>query len=465
LSVLVQKLDRIEARAAIDAILETGLLLKDKILYAWHGEAWDALGYDSWDDLCAQELHALELEIPRDDRREIVMSLRKEGMSLRAIASATGVGKSTIERDLASVPPNQENGTLEVIDVDAEEDSGDWYCQGGGHDVAAAIPSEQVGSRLCCPQCADEWRPPTVVKGRNGKSYTAPKPKPTPPPPPPKPQTMLTLFTHEGTPVQYPQPQSKPTFNNTSGPGISWAEWSWNPVTGCLHGCDYCYAREIANSNRAAATYPVGFTPLFHSERLDAPVNTSIPMQYRDDSHEPCGDGKCKICAYRRVFVCSMADLYGRWVPDEWIEKVHASMLDSPQWQYILLTKFPSRYVGLALPDGAFVGTSVDEQKRVRIAQDAFAKLPDNVIKWLSLEPLREPLQFDDLSMFDWVVIGAQTATTQPSGFLPAFAPEFDWVVDIYQKAREAGCKVHFKPNIMDGKPGMRFPDEYPTGH
>ena len=81
-----------------------------------------------------------------------------------------------------------------------------------------------------------------------------------------------------------------------------------------------------------------------------------------------------------------------------------------------------------------------------------------------SLEPLREPLQFDDLSMFDWVVIGAQTATTQPDGFLPAFAPEFDWVVDIYRKAREAGCKVHFKPNIMDGKPGMRFPDEYPTG-
>jgi protein gp37 len=278
---------------------------------------------------------------------------------------------------------------------------------------------------------------------------------------------MLTLFTNDGTPVEYPQPQSAATFNETTGDGISWAGWSWNPVTGCLHGCDYCYARDIATSNRFSSAYPVGFTPLFHSERLDAPANTIIPAKYRDEEHQSCGDGDCQICAYRRVFVCSMADLYGRWVPDEWIEKVHASMLRSPQWQYILLTKFPSRYVGLDLPDGAWVGTSVDEQKRVRIAQDAFSKLPQDkkIIKWLSLEPLREPLQFDDLSMFDWVVIGAQTATRQPDGFLPAFAPEFDWVVDIYQKARKAGCKVHFKPNIINAQPGMRFPDEYPTGH
>jgi protein gp37/ParB-like chromosome segregation protein Spo0J len=298
---------------------------------------------------------------------------------------------------------------------------------------------------------------------RERQSRIAARPKVSDPTPKPT-RTMLTLFTNDGTPVEYPQPQSAATFNETTGDGISWASWSWNPVTGCLHGCDYCYARDIATSNRFASAYPAGFTPLFHHERLDAPANTIIPRKILDS-----GDPKL-IEEYKRVFVCSMADLYGRWVPDEWIEKVHASMIRSPQWQYILLTKFPARYVGLELPDGAWVGTSVDEQKRVRIAQDAFAKLPQDkkIIKWLSLEPLREPLQFDDLSMFDWVVIGAQTASTQPDGFHPAFAPEFDWVVDIYQKAREGGCAVHFKPNLIDGKSrdwvGMQFPDEYPTG-
>lgn len=302
---------------------------------------------------------------------------------------------------------------------------------------------------------------------RERKRREAAKPKIADPAPKPAP-VLLTLRTHDGQAIEYPKPKTAATFNETRGDGISWAGWSWNPVTGCLHGCDYCYARDIATSNRFASAYPAGFTPLFHHERLGAPANTIIPARYRDDDHVACGEGDCDVCAYRRVFVCSMADLYGRWVPDEWIAQVHASMLKSPQWQYILLTKFPARYVGLELPGGAWVGTSVDEQKRVRIAQDAFAKLPGNVIKWLSLEPLREPLQFDDLSMFDWVVIGAQTATRQPDGFIPALAPDFDWVVDIYQKARKAGCKVHFKPNLINGKSpdwvGMRFPDEYPTG-
>lgn len=27
---------------------------------------------------------------------------------------------------------------------------------------------------------------------------------------------------------------------------IDWAEMSWNPVTGCRHGCPYCYARRMA---------------------------------------------------------------------------------------------------------------------------------------------------------------------------------------------------------------------------
>lgn len=271
----------------------------------------------------------------------------------------------------------------------------------------------------------------------------------------PKPSPiLLQLKTHNGTIVEYPKPQSKPTFNETAGNGISWAAWSWNPVTGCLHGCDYCYAREIATSERYKAAYPAGFTPLFHHERLEAPANTVVPANRRDDP------------AYRRVFVCSMADLYGRWVPQGWIEEVHASMLRSPDWQYITLTKFPDRYPGLEMPPEAWIGTSVDEQKRVRIAERAFAELPQGTVKWLSLEPLKEPLEFADLSMFDWVVIGAQTETRQDGRVVPAFAPPFEWVSRIVSQAREAGCKIHLKPNLMGSTgpnaPGMQLPNEYP---
>lgn len=162
-----------------------------------------------------------------------------------------------------------------------------------------------------------------------------------------------------------------------------------------------------------------------------------------------------------------MADLYGRWVPDEWIQRVHGACLASPQWDYIHLTKFPARYVGLDFPASSWVGTSVDEQKRVRIAEDAFRQIDDVRVKWLSLEPLKEPLEFTDLSMFDWIVIGAQTETHQPSGTVPAFAPPFEWVARIVAQAREAGCRVHLKPNLLGytraDRPGMQMPDEYPA--
>lgn len=265
---------------------------------------------------------------------------------------------------------------------------------------------------------------------------------------------MLTLLTHDGQPFGYPCPKGRPTFNLSTGAGISWAMWSWNPVTGCLHGCPYCYAREIALSARTAKFYPAGFAPLFHPERLTAPLHTSVPAAHRDDP------------AWWRVFTGSMADNYGRWVPQDWIDQIHAAMLAAPQWQYITLTKFPDRYAGLDMPPRAWVGTSVDEQNRVRIAERAFREISGVAVKWLSLEPLLEPLQFTDLSMFDWVVIGAQSATRQPDGDVPGFAPPFEWVSRIVAQAREAGCRVHLKPNLLGRTnpqlPGMTLPDEYP---
>lgn len=264
----------------------------------------------------------------------------------------------------------------------------------------------------------------------------------------------LLLPTFDGREVPYPRPRGKATFNESKGQGVSWAAWTWGPVTGCLTNCSYCYARDIATNGRFAPFFPAGFTPVFHPERLDAPANTRIPRAHRDDP------------AWRRVFVVSMGDLYGRWVPDSWIEAVHDAMCANPQWQYITLTKSPGRYVNLQLPPTAWVGTSVDTQARVRIAQEAFSQIDGVAVKWLSLEPLLEPVQFDDLSMFDWIVIGGQSATNQPNGRVQSFAPPFEWVADIVAQARAAGCRIHLKPNLL-GKtgptsPGMQLPNEYP---
>jgi protein gp37 len=314
----------------------------------------------------------------------------------------------------------------------------------------AALPKEQFEAKVAstCDRAYDAMVN-GFVKHLDQEDVNQ---EPAPPPDAP----IVMLKTHTGQDVPYRLPKGKPTFNRTNEQ-IDWAAWSWNPVTGCLHGCRYCYAREMAEMRESyKPRYPVGFTPLFHHERLDAPANTSVPDKAK---HDP---------RLKRVFVCSMADLYGKWVPDEWIERVHASCIANPKWDYLMLTKFPRRYVGRQLPATAWLGTSVPEQKYVRLAEEAFSQIKDVRVKWLSLEPLLQPLKFTDLSMFNWIVIGSQSATTQLDGPVKEFAPSFEWVARIVAQARECGCRVYLKPNLQGDthsqSPGMRLPQEEPQG-
>lgn len=217
-------------------------------------------------------------------------------------------------------------------------------------------------------------------------------------------------------------------FNMQKGDSIEWAQWSWNPVTGCKHECPYCYARDIAER-----FYQHGFEPAIIPSRLSAPYSKPVPAQAETDT------------SYKNVFVCSMADLFGRWVPTEWIQSVLDVCEDNPQWNFLFLTKFPIRMSEFNFPDNCWVGTTVDHQARVKNAEKAFAKVNAKV-KWLSIEPMLTPLEFNDLSMFQWVVIGGSSASNET----PEWKPPFEWIANLTQHAWECGTKVYFKTNLLE---------------
>jgi protein gp37 len=217
-------------------------------------------------------------------------------------------------------------------------------------------------------------------------------------------------------------------FNKQENDSIEWAQWSWNPITGCRHECPYCYARDIAER-----FFPQKFEPSIYPGRMSAPKNMRVPEEAKRDTR------------FRNVFACSMADLFGRWVPAEWINAVLLVMRESPEWNFLTLTKFPNRLSEFDIPANAWMGTTVDLQARVANAEKAFAKIGSG-IKWLSVEPMLEPLKFKRLDLFDWVVIGGSSRSKNT----PEWHPPYRWVHDLVEQCRAAGVRVYFKSNLLD---------------
>ena len=156
-----------------------------------------------------------------------------------------------------------------------------------------------------------------------------------------------------------------------------------------------------------------------------------------------------------------MSDLFGRWVPAEWIEAVLDQVRSNPQWNFLFLIKFPQRLAEFTFPVNAWLGTTVDLQARVKSAEAAFRKLREERsggVWWLSLEPLLEPLEFSSLDLFDWIVIGGASSSSQT----PIWTPPRAWVNKLEDQARAAGCKIYEKTNLLSRirqYPGVESPE------
>jgi protein gp37 len=137
-----------------------------------------------------------------------------------------------------------------------------------------------------------------------------------------------------------------------------------------------------------------------------------------------------------------MADVLGQWVPAEWIEAVLQVIRSNKQWNFLCLTKFPQRAIEFDLPANLWMGTTVDSQARVENAERAFAKIKSKV-KWLSCEPLLEPLKFKNLEVFNWIVIGGASESVKT----PDWVPNIDWIVDLHTQARKAKLAIYYKTN------------------
>lgn len=234
---------------------------------------------------------------------------------------------------------------------------------------------------------------------------------------------------------------------------IDWCDSTWNPVTGCLHGCEYCYARGIAERFGGKAIeiphilnepfvikgkkqpYPFGFAPTFHKYKLN---------EYQNKKG-------------RNIFVCSMADLFGEWVPDKWIEEVFEACEKAPQHNYLFLTKNPKRYeklLDLYMPPNMWFGWS----QTGPMENKCDFTTHHSVKTFISIEPLLEPFEKFHIRGVDWVIIGAETGRRKDK-----VVPERKWIEDIVNECRKYDIPVFMKSSLADiwGEPLIQeFPVE-----
>ncbi len=260
---------------------------------------------------------------------------------------------------------------------------------------------------------------------------------------------------------------------------IEWCDHTWNPITGCRHDCEYCYARRMTarfageirlnlmakkdyttipaadNGNEIyvldnpmlnvtgnALVYPFGFEPTFHRYRMDIP-------------------GKLKMG--NNIFVGAMADVFGEWVPDEWIDEIFDVCEKNPVHNYLFLTKNVSRYSHYGVPtqgkENMWYGTTVTRESEV----SRFNSLPAFGNTFVSIEPLLEDIEPEKHNIMfkqvKWVIIGAETGRQKNK-----ITPEFEWIKKIVVEADYNGVPVFMKDSLIPivGEKNMRreFPKQ-----
>lgn len=200
---------------------------------------------------------------------------------------------------------------------------------------------------------------------------------------------------------------------------IEWATETWNPVTGCTpvsEGCANCYARRMHKRLRAMGQpkYQHDFEKVaWHPEELDRPLDWRKP---------------------RRVFVCSMSDLFHDDLPMTVIHEVLALACseEARRHQFLILTKRPERWAAFAdwasefldaedpvgccletggLPENLWLGVTVESAKHLdRVYQ--VLEIPA-AIYWISHEPalggpIDWPKEFLALGKRAWLVTGGE---------------------------------------------------------
>lgn len=282
---------------------------------------------------------------------------------------------------------------------------------------------------------------------------------------------------------------------------IEWATHTFNPWLGCTKvspGCKNCYAAEL-DANRFSKTMDGGTKekPVSHWGK-GAPRHRTkgwnVPLRW---------DSECGVHpGYRARVFPSLMDWLDDEVPIEWLADFLKLIHDTPNLDWLLLTKRPGNFeprvrevldlCNLPAPDSFYlwlrawikgqspanvwVGVSVEDQKRADERIPLLLQIPAKV-RFLSVEPLLEKIDLTHCCADE--AMGVEYNALTGDNWSETPLPKIDWLIcggesgkdrrecgveaicDVARQCVAAGVPVFVKQDSAF-KPGqqVRIPNE-----
>jgi protein gp37 len=153
-----------------------------------------------------------------------------------------------------------------------------------------------------------------------------------------------------------------------------------------------------------------------------------------------------------------MADLFGEWVPDKWIEQVFAACEMAPQHKYLFLTKNPRRYREFlkAENENFWLGTTITRQADVERLKEFDRNHHERI--FASIEPMQERISLRYDLIPDWVIVGAESGNRKGRT-----AVEKEWIDAIKSYCHDTNTPLFMKSSLAPVW-GEELAQEYPEG-
>ncbi len=205
---------------------------------------------------------------------------------------------------------------------------------------------------------------------------------------------------------------------------IEWTEATWNPSIGCnkiTAGCKFCYAEVMAKRLKAIGIedYNDGFKFKILPHRLLEPFKIKKPTKF---------------------FVNSMSDLFHEKMPHEFLDQIFEVIENTPQHIYQILTKrdkiMHNYFSNKNVPQNVWLGVTVENSK-VKNRIDSLRQI-DASIRFISFEPLINPVGIVDLSEIHWAIVGGESGRN-------ARPVKQDWIEEIFQQCKQQDVAFFFK--------------------